>query len=146
VNAAQKKAVLQVIAAATPKDSGFKFDGYDKGQANFVVPVGWTLTLEFSSKSSIPHDIAITKSLQIPLAPGHSPAIQRKSRSRDLRRSPTAVGEHGTVSQSFSSDAPGQYYLVRGVLGHVPAGMWDRLTVSASAKEPAVQVTKRPGP
>jgi hypothetical protein len=34
-NAAQKKALIQVVAAATPADGGFNFDGCDKGKANF---------------------------------------------------------------------------------------------------------------
>jgi hypothetical protein len=42
----------------------------------------------------------------------------------------------------FSSNAPGSYYLVCGVPGHLQAGMFDKLTVSATAKEPSIQVTK----
>jgi outer membrane protein assembly factor BamB len=143
VNAAQRKAVFQVIAAATPTNSGFNFDGYAKGQANFVIPAGWSATLEFSNKSAVPHDVAITKSLQVPLTPvapiaGAAPvAIPGPT---TLARGLTAT--NGTVADGFGSNVPGQFYLVCGVPGHVQAGMWDRLTVSATAKQPSIQVAR----
>jgi Sulfocyanin (SoxE) domain/PQQ-like domain len=143
VNAPQKKAVIQVVAAATPTDGGFNFDGYDKGRANFVLPVGWSATLEFSNKSAIPHDIALTKSLNVPLTPvaptgGFAPVAIP---------GPTTLANgisasSGTLAQPFSSNAPGRYYMVCGVPGHVQAGMWDYLTVSATAKQPSIQVKR----
>jgi alcohol dehydrogenase (cytochrome c) len=141
VNAAQKKAVLQVVAAATPSNSGFNFDGYAKGKANFIVPVGWTITLEFSNRSSVPHDVALTKSLQVPL----TPVPPTGSIAPIAIPGPTTLAHglsasSGTIAQGFSSNAPGRYYLVCGVPGHVQAGMWDYFTVSASAKQPSIVV------
>jgi sulfocyanin len=132
---------VQVVAAATSNDSGFNFDGYAKGKANFVVPEGWTITLEFSNKSSTPHSVEITGSLKLPLTPvipagGVAPvAIPGVA---TVAHGLTASS--GTVADGFSSNAPGRYYLVCGVPGHVQAGMWDYLTVSAGAKQPSIQV------
>jgi sulfocyanin len=141
VNAAAKKAVLQVVAAATSSNSGFNFDGYSNGEANFVVPAGWTIALEFSNRSATPHDVAITSSLKVPLTPvapkgGLTPvAIPGPATiARGLSAS------SGTIVTGFSSNAAGRYFLVCGVPGHVPAGMWDHLTVSATAKQPSIQV------
>jgi hypothetical protein len=50
------------------------------------------------------------------------------------------TASNGTVVKGFSSNAPGRYYLVCGVPGHVQAGMWDYLTVSATAKQPSIEV------
>jgi sulfocyanin len=143
VNPAQKKAVVQVVAAATANDSGFNFDGYSKGQANFVIPEGWTITLEFSNKSSTPHNVVITSSLKLPL----TPVIPAGGFVPVAIPSPTTIARGltasaGTVADGFSSNAPGRYYLVCGVPGHVQAGMWDYLTVSATAKQPSIQVKK----
>ncbi|HUE27020.1 MAG TPA: PQQ-binding-like beta-propeller repeat protein [Solirubrobacteraceae bacterium] len=141
VNPTSKRAVVQVVAAATSENSGFNFNGYSKGKANFVVPVGWTITLEFSNKSSTPHSVAITGSLKLPLTPvipagGIAPvAIPGVA---TFAHGLTASA--GTVAAGFSSNTPGHYYLVCGVPGHVQAGMWDFLTVSASAKQPSIQV------
>jgi sulfocyanin len=143
VNTARKKAVVQVVATATASNNGFNFNGYAKGQANFVVPVGWTIALEFSNKSAVPHDVALTKSLSVPLQPvpplGASRAVAIPGATA-LAHGLTA--SNGTVVEGFSSDAPGRYYLVCGVPGHVQAGMWDYLTVSASAKQPSIEVAK----
>jgi alcohol dehydrogenase (cytochrome c) len=141
VDAAQKKAVIQVVAAATPSDGGFNFDGYDKGRANFVLPVGWSATLEFSNKSAVPHDIALTRSLSVPLTP--VPPAGEPSPVAIPGPTTLASGisaSSGTLAQAFATTAPGRYYLVCGVPGHVQAGMWDYLTVSSTAKQPSIQV------
>jgi hypothetical protein len=140
MRSAQKKAVIQVVAAATPTDGGFNFDGYDKGRANFVIPVGWSATLEFSNKSAVPHDIALTKSLKVPLTPvaptgGFAPVAIPGPTTLAHGISATS----GTLAQPFSSNTPGRYYPVCAVPGHVQAGMWDYLTVSATAKQPSIQ-------
>jgi sulfocyanin len=143
VNAAAKKAVLQVVAAATSSNSGFNFDGFSKGQANFVVPAGWSITLEFSNKSSTPHDVALTASLKLPL----TPVIPKGAAAPVAIPGPATIARglsagSGTVVTGFASNAPGRYFLVCGVPGHVQAGMWDHLTVSTAAKQPSIQVSK----
>jgi sulfocyanin len=143
VNAAQKKAVIQLVAAATPADGGFNFDGYDKGRANFVIPVGWSATLEFANRSAIPHDVALTRSLNVPLTPvppEGEPAPVAIPGPTTLAHGISASS--GTLAQPFGTTAPGLYYLVCGVPGHVEAGMWDYLTVSATAKQPSIQVKR----
>ncbi|HEY2654323.1 MAG TPA: PQQ-binding-like beta-propeller repeat protein [Solirubrobacteraceae bacterium] len=143
VNSRAKKAVLQVVAADTSGNSGFNFDGYSKGQANFVVPAGWSIVLEFSNRSSTPHDVALTSSLKVPLVP----VVPKGGNVPVAIPGPTTIARGlsagaGTVVTGFASNAPGRYYLVCGVPGHVQAGMWDHLTVSATAKQPSIQVGK----
>lgn len=140
-DAAAKKAVVQVIAADTSNNAGFNFDGYAKGQANFVVPVGWTISLEFSNKSATPHDMALTANLN----PHVAPIAPTGAESPIAIPGPTTIthgltATDGTIVAGFSSNAAGKYYLVCGVPGHIAAGMWDYLTVSATAKQPSVQV------
>ena len=45
----------------------------------------------------------------------------------------------GTLVAGLAANKPGKYFLVCGVPGHLQAGMWDRFTVSASAKTPSIQ-------
>jgi sulfocyanin len=142
-NAATKKAVLQIVAGATANDSGFNFDGYANGQANFIVPVGWSIVLEFSNRSSTPHSVALTSGIKPPLAP----VIPAGGIAPVAIPGPTTIAQGitagaGTVLSGFSSNKPGSYDLVCGVPGHVEAGMWDHLTVSATAKQPSIQVKK----
>jgi sulfocyanin len=142
VNTAQKKAVLQVVAAATAANSGFNFNGYANGKANFVVPVGWTVTVEFSNKAETPHNLVVTKSNRPPVTPtpvGETPAVAIPG---PAKVSEGISSSAGTVLTGFSANAPGTYDLACGVPGHLQAGMWDKLTVSATAKQPSIQVTK----
>jgi hypothetical protein len=86
--------------------------GYDKGHANFVLPVGWSATLELSNKSATPHDVALTRSLKVRL----TPVPQTGSLSPVALPSPTPLASGSfasdeTLAQPFDSNAPDRYYL-----------------------------------
>lgn len=133
VNTAQKKVVFEVTAAATAANSGFNFNGYAKGQANFVVPVGWLVNFIFKNNQALPHSLAVVNSLKV--GPDLTPLAETPN--------PT-VGLSGVASQytSFSAATPSKLYLVCLVPGHLAAGMWDNFTVSATATAPSIQVSK----
>jgi alcohol dehydrogenase (cytochrome c) len=137
-NAAGKHVVIKMIAGQKP-NSGFSFDGYWGGEANFVVPLGWTITTEFSNASGVPHSVEITNSLKTPItAVANSLGIPQAAPG-----DPTA-GLKG-VGYSVLTDQPTKAasdYLVCGVVGHLQAGMWDRLTISSSAKVPSLVLGK----
>jgi sulfocyanin len=141
-NAARKSALFQVVAAATPSNSGFNFDGYSKGKANFVVPVGWTITVEFSNRAGTPHNVVVTKSNRPPVTPtpvGETPAVAIPGPTKVTQGLSSTAG---TVTTGFTANAPGTFALACGVPGHLQAGMWDKLTVSATATQPSIQVTR----
>jgi sulfocyanin len=128
-----------VIAAANTSNNGFNYDGLSKGKGNFVIPVGWSIDLEFSNNAATPHNMVITASNKAPVVPsavGQTAAVAIPG--------PTKVTQGvdhsaGTVVAGLASDAPGKFYMVCGVPGHLQAGMWDHVTVSKSAKQPSVQ-------
>ena len=74
-------------------DNGFNFDGYAKGKANFVFPVGWSIDLEFSNKSATPHDMALTASLKTPAVAVPAPGGQ----------SPVAIPGAATLTHGLSA-------------------------------------------
>jgi alcohol dehydrogenase (cytochrome c) len=139
VSSARKTIVIEMIAGATSAQSGFNYDGYYNGQADFVVPVGWNVTLDFQNKSSTPHSILLTNSLKTPLIPTPPPgglAVITPAATKGLR----GVGLHQVAG--FTTRVPGKFYIACAVPGHVEAGMFDYLTVSATAKQPAIVVGK----
>ncbi len=133
VSTARKTVVFEVTAAATAANNGFNFNGYAKGQANFIVPTGWLVNFIFKNDQALPHSLAVINSLKI--GPDLSPLAETPN--------PT-VGLSGTASQyaSFSTVTPGKFYLVCLVPGHLATGMWDNFTVSATATAPSIQVSK----
>lgn len=141
-NTKTKTAVVQVVAAATTANSGFNFDGYAKGQANFIVPTGWNVDLEFSNKAATPHNMVITKTDKAPVLPaavGQTAAVAVPGPTKLTEGVPASAG---TLLAGLASDAPGSFYIVCGVPGHLQAGMYDKFTVSSSAKLPSLQVSK----
>lgn len=138
VKASAKSVVFKLTAGVPGKNNGFNFDGYYGGQANFEVPVGWTVTYEFSNSSAIPHSLQVTSSLKTPLtsivnelgSPEQAPA---KKPAQGLRG-------HAIHAVSFTTSKAEKLFLVCGVAGHLQAGMWDRMTVSSSLKTPTIAV------
>jgi alcohol dehydrogenase (cytochrome c) len=141
VDDTDKKAVVKVIAADTANNAGFNFDGYSKGQANFVVPIGWSVDVEFSNKSATPHNMALTANLKTPVTAVAPPPLSAPvAIPGPMTLSHGLSASDGTVVTGFYSDAPGKYYLVCGVPGHLQAGMWDHFTFSKTAKQPSIEV------
>ncbi len=128
-----KKVVFKVTAAATTNNSGFNFNGYAKGKANFIVPAGWLVNFIFKNNQALPHSAAVLATLQ------YGPHVT------PLAATPNPVqGLTGTGVQyaGFTAYGPGKYYLVCLVPGHIQAGMWDHFTIAPTAKMPSIQVSK----
>lgn len=127
----QQHVVIKVTAAQTANNSGFNFDGYAKGQANFVVPFGWNVEFEFSNKSRIPHSLAVAYGHQAkPKFPifGLGPA--------ETPNPMVGTGPGATQLVAFTAIPAGRFNLVCLVPGHIESGMWDNFTISKTAKKP----------
>jgi sulfocyanin len=134
VGAKKQHVVIKMVAAATPNNSGFNFDGYAKGHATFVVPLGWNVEFEFSNKAALPHSLAIASNLGTP------PKLPYFGIAHaETRNAMAGIGPGVTQVVGLSAVPAGKYYLVCMVPGHIQAGMWDYLTISATAKMPSMQ-------
>jgi len=135
VNKPAKKVTIAIAAGATGDNNGFNFNGYSKGAATYTVPTGWTVTLKFSNKASIPHSVALATSHSA------SPTLAKINGKTVSSPNPTNGTTQGTTENIiFKSTSSGHYYLVCDVPGHAVAGMWDNFVVSSSAKTPSVKV------
>jgi PQQ-dependent dehydrogenase (methanol/ethanol family) len=130
---------VEVVASANANNSGFNFDGYAKGQANFIVPVGWGIEFIFSNLGTFPHSLAIASTLKVPVQEplfGFGPAETGNAIGG------IKAGVYQVMGISPLPSDAGKYYLVCKVPGHIQSGMWDYITISRTATMPSIQVTK----
>jgi len=125
--------IIQTIAAATGANAGFNFDGYDKGQATFTVPTGWSVDLEYANLAALPHSVGITSNTtgKPKLETfGFAPVLSRNAFAGNVGKDTQLLG--------FRADHSGTFYIVCLVPGHLQSGMWDKFVVSPTAKMPSL--------
>jgi sulfocyanin len=131
--------VIKVTAAATGDNSGFNFDGYSKGKANFIIPAGWQVEWIFTNKGALPHSAALASSIT-----STPPTVLTNGGLGPIETVNALQGVRSGVAQyvGFQATKVGKQYLVCLVPGHLQAGMWDYFTVSSTAKTPSIQVSQ----
>jgi hypothetical protein len=137
VDAKKHHVVFKLVAAATAHNSGFNFDGYAKGEANFVVPVGWNVDFLFSNAGGFPHSAAISSNLKPPVnLPyfGFAPVATPNAN--------VGIGAGVTQLMALNAVPSGSYYIVCLVPGHIQTGMWNHFTISKTATMPSIELTK----
>jgi len=128
-DSAAKTVTWKLVAGAPAVNLGLNFDGYDKGAMVVTVPVGWSVTVNFSNQGSINHSAAVvTASGTTPLFAGAETPIPIAG---------TAPGQ--TASFTFSAGQVGSYRMSCLIPGHEAAGMWATFTV-ASGGVPSVHL------
>ena len=126
---------LDVVAGETNANNYWNFNGYTSGAVTVVVPVGATVTINFSNQDpAMAHSIGVASFTASPPAmldptPVFDGAIT--SNAADMMTA-TATGESETIT--FTAGAAGDYSLACYVAGHAVAGMWVLLRVSDSGE------------
>jgi sulfocyanin len=135
VRAADSTVEFRAVAGLTPANSGMNFDGAGTGGLTLTVPVGWHVILHFANNDeNMPHSLIVTKfENPVPVTP--SVAAFAGAASKDASQ---GVGVGSKQDLRFKANQAGSYLIICGVPGHGAAGMWIKLTVSASAPKPAV--------
>ena len=131
-----KTVELTLIAGKTNDNSSFNFNGFSKGKMTLTVPVGWTVVVHYQNFSPLRHSFdVIPYTGKQPDAPPPPPVFKGATTQDPV--SGIGVGQHETIT--FVAGTAGKYEYLCGVAGHAPAGMWNYLVVSSSAKIPSVQ-------
>jgi len=140
-DAAAKSVDFTLVAGLTGLNGGMNFNGFSQGRLNLTVPHGWTVVLHFKNQDeNLPHSVEIiadTNSLPIGPVP---PAFERATTGKLVQGFPT--GQGGDVR--FLAGKTGSFLIFCAVPGHGAAGMWIRLTVSATADKPALAAPPAP--
>jgi len=117
-------------------DGGWKFNGMSGGGQTIVVPVGYSVTINFTND-----DPAMVHSIGISAETGSMPAqftdpepvfAGAISSNPVSMTEATAPGESETLT--FTADAAGEYSMVCYIPAHALSGMWVRFTVSAEGE------------
>jgi len=134
-DAAAKTVDVTLVAGLTGLNGGMNFNGFSQGKLNLTVPHGWTVALHFKNEDqNLPHSVEIiadTNSLPMGPVP---PAFDRATTGR-LEQGFSA-GQGSDVR--FVAGKIGSFLIFCAVPGHGAAGMWIRLTVSATADKPTL--------
>jgi len=139
VDSAKKTATFQLTAGLTGLNGALNFNGFRDGGLTLTVPRGWTVVIHFINRDGmLPHSAeVIADSRPLPTAPV-SAAFDRAFTLR-LSEGLPPQGEDGL---RFIADKGGSYLIFCGVPGHGAAGMWIRLRVSGSVRQPALAATR----
>jgi sulfocyanin len=132
---------FKLTAGLTGLNGALNFNGFRDGELTLVVPAGAPMVVEF-----VNHDGMLPHSAQVILnrTPVPGAAVDQAAIARAYT---DKVGE-GLPPQSrdqmrFTATPAGEYLFFCGVPGHGLAGMWIRLSVSTTAKEPALLATPK---
>ncbi len=134
-DAASKTAEFRLVGGLTELNGGMNFNGFSRGALILTVPQGWNVVLHFKNQDpNLPHSVeAIPDGAALPTGPV-APAFDRATTGR-LDQGVSA-GQGADVR--FVAGKAGAFLIFCAVPGHGAAGMWIRLTVSASTDKPAL--------
>lgn len=137
-NAATSSTGFKLVAGMTGANGGMNFNGATKGELTLTVPVNWHVTLHFvNNDPNLPHSVEVTAFTDpVPATPGKPAFAGAVSKDATL-----GVGTGAKEDVRFTADQAGAYLILCAVPGHAAAGMWIRLTVSATATMPEVQAS-----
>ena len=122
-DAAGRVVTLSLDTGSGPSLNGFNFDGLGKGRLQIVVPVNWTVHVNCRNTSPIRHSCGVVEGAQssrlaFPDAATPAPAV--------------GIPPGQSASFTFVTDRTGAFRIACLVPGHLEAGMWVSLEISAA--------------
>jgi len=128
-----KTATFQLVAGLTGLNGALNFNGFRDGGLTLTVPLGWNVVLHFRNHDGmLPHSTEVIPDTH-PLPTG--PVAPAFARAMTVRLEQGLISEQ-TDDILFIADRGGSYLIFCGVPGHGAAGMWIRLVVSGSIRQP----------
>ncbi len=135
-----KRVKLVLVSAWNGANYGMNFDGFAKGGARLVVPVGTEVEVTFTNRSPVPHSVIVVERPMVKRLQMGDPAFEGASTPNPVRGT---TGSKGEVFQFKASEA-GDYAFACGFPSHAANGHWIAFEVSASAKAPSFQFGTEP--
>lgn len=133
--AATKTVEFKLVSGMSDANGGMNFNGFGRGALVLTVPQGWTVVMHYKNDDpNLPHSVAIIADAD-PVPVGNvTPAFDHATSGR-LDQGFSA-GQGGDIR--FVAGKAGSFLIFCAVPGHGAAGMWIRLTVSATADAPTL--------
>jgi sulfocyanin len=140
-DAAAKSVRIELVAGWNANNGALNYNGYYKGDMTIVVPLGWTVDVDFRNHDGmLPHSLVATRPFapdKIPMQAGVGQLAIGKAYSVDPE-SGIMADHHDEVR--FAARDAGQFWLICGVTGHALQGMWVKLGVDAQADGPHIAI------
>jgi len=134
-DAATKTAEFKLVGGLTELNGGMNFNGFSRGALVLTVPQGWNVVLHFKNQDpNLPHSVEIIPDGDAVPGGPVPPAFEHAATGRVEQG--FAAGQSADVR--FVAGKAGAFLIFCAVPGHGAAGMWIRLTVSATADKPAL--------
>ena len=133
IDEASRTVTLDIVAGKDDSNNRWNFNGYSRGNGAIVVPLGYTVTINFRNDDpNVPHSIGVDAGT------GNFPATFQDPEpvfAGAISTAPTSMAEAAqpgeSESLSFTADAAGEYSLICYIPAHAATGMWIRFTVSS---------------
>ena len=138
VDTLARTATFQLVAGQGNLNGGLNFNGFTDGRLTLTVPQNWNVVIQFVNRDpNMTHSAEVvdtTKPMPVgPVDPTFARAMTVKLNMG------LASGETDTFR--FVANKSGSFLIFCAVPGHGIAGMWIRLTVSATDQRPTLVTT-----
>ena len=134
-----KSVDLIVVAVWNDENYGMNFNGYAKGNATYLIPKDWKVTVKYINPSPIPHSLVVVekeslKKIQMP------PPYFKGAAIPDFLKGLA----YATQTFSFIADEAGDFALACGFPAHAMNGHWIALEISSTATAPTLKLGSAP--
>lgn len=136
-NPATKTVTFQLIAGVPASSSPFNFNGFTDGKLTLVVPAGATVVMPFVNEDGTPHSAEVISGTGPIPNSGGTAAIPRAYTINLLE----GIPQGGKDVMNFTAAPAATYRIFCGVPGHGLSGMYIRMLVDPTAKEPSMALT-----
>lgn len=132
---ATNSVTLDIVAGQTSDNNYWNFNGYTHGDVTVVVPVGASVTIDFSNKDpNMAHSIGVASFTDSPPAMVPPNPVFDGAISSNPTDQMNATKTDTSETVSFTASTAGDYSLTCFVPGHAVAGMWIHFAVSDSGE------------
>lgn len=135
VDNSARTVTLDITAGLTNKGNYWNYNGYTNGEATVVVPVGYTVTINYkNSDPNMAHSIGVdarTSGFPAAFPADYQPVFEGAISANPLdMANATLTGEEEVIT--FVASEAGNYSLACYIPGHAVVGMWIGFEVSAA--------------
>jgi hypothetical protein len=135
-----KTVKLVIVATYNSANYGMNFNGYAKGGAKYIIPLGWNVAVTFTNNSPVPHSAIVVERSMVKKIQMGEPFFKGASTPNPVRGTTGSKG----VEFRFTADEAGEFAVACGFPTHSASGHWIGLAVSESAVVPALQFGDAP--
>ena len=132
---APKTVKLVIIASYNAANYGMNFNGFAKGGAKYVIPLGWNVVVNFTNNSPVPHSAIVVERTSVKKIQMGDPYFKGASTPSPLRGTTGKAG----VEFRFTAEEAGEYAIACGFPAHSANGHWIGFDVSATDEKPSLR-------